>query len=258
LGTGDIDTMQAMASIRIPDSSMTPLLACLFSEASGHWPISTGKERDTESGNDNFGARYYASTMGRFMSPDFNDTDDDPDAVPFADLENPQSLNLYNYVLNNPLTKMDPDGHFMRVPNCGCPPPPDYSHLEWEIEDYIDRVKRGFPLLYNQYFGKKTPTVPFVAAPAQSTPADPNQKKPEESKPKKPTSTNQMQKQVEAGKAPKSVDRVDTPRYPNEKPHIEFNDGNALNNDGTWKHGGRPLTNEEAGWVTKNGWTLPK
>ena len=31
---------------------------------------STGKERDTESGNDYFGARYYASTMGRWISPD--------------------------------------------------------------------------------------------------------------------------------------------------------------------------------------------
>jgi len=31
---------------------------------------STGKERDTESGNDYFGARYYASSMGRFVSPD--------------------------------------------------------------------------------------------------------------------------------------------------------------------------------------------
>jgi RHS repeat-associated protein len=30
----------------------------------------TGKERDTESGNDYFGARYYGSSMGRFMSPD--------------------------------------------------------------------------------------------------------------------------------------------------------------------------------------------
>jgi len=30
---------------------------------------STGKERDTESGNDYFGARYYAGSMGRFMSP---------------------------------------------------------------------------------------------------------------------------------------------------------------------------------------------
>ncbi len=30
----------------------------------------TGKEHDNESGNDYFGARYYASSMGRFMSPD--------------------------------------------------------------------------------------------------------------------------------------------------------------------------------------------
>ena len=32
----------------------------------------TGKERDSESGNDYFGARYYASSMGRFMSPDWS------------------------------------------------------------------------------------------------------------------------------------------------------------------------------------------
>ena len=30
----------------------------------------TGKERDAESGLDNFGARYNSSSMGRFMSPD--------------------------------------------------------------------------------------------------------------------------------------------------------------------------------------------
>ncbi len=30
----------------------------------------TGKERDSESGLDNFGARYNSSTMGRFMTPD--------------------------------------------------------------------------------------------------------------------------------------------------------------------------------------------
>jgi RHS repeat-associated protein len=32
----------------------------------------TGKERDAESGLDYFGARYYASSMGRFMSPDWS------------------------------------------------------------------------------------------------------------------------------------------------------------------------------------------
>jgi RHS repeat-associated protein len=35
-----------------------------------HSAFSTGKERDAESGLDYFGARYYASTMGRFTSAD--------------------------------------------------------------------------------------------------------------------------------------------------------------------------------------------
>jgi RHS repeat-associated protein len=68
----------------------------------------TGKERDTESGLDYFGARYYSSNMGRWMSPDWADK---PEAVPYSDLTNPQSLNLYGYVNNNPLSKADKDGH---------------------------------------------------------------------------------------------------------------------------------------------------
>jgi RHS repeat-associated protein len=68
----------------------------------------TGKERDTESGLDYFGARYYSSNMGRWMSPDWAAK---PEAVPYSKLDNPQSLNLYGYVLNNPLSQADPDGH---------------------------------------------------------------------------------------------------------------------------------------------------
>jgi len=62
----------------------------------------TGKERDTESGNDYFGARYYASSMGRFMSPD-------PENFG-ANIMNPQSWNMYSYAMNNPLINVDPDG----------------------------------------------------------------------------------------------------------------------------------------------------
>jgi RHS repeat-associated protein len=72
----------------------------------------TGKERDAESGLDYFGARYYGSTMGRFMSPDWADK---PEAVPYSSLSNPQSLNLYAYVNNNPLSKIDPDGHLLSL-----------------------------------------------------------------------------------------------------------------------------------------------
>ncbi len=107
-GTGDIDTMQAQTSIRVPDISMTEPLVCLLSAASLHPSISTGKERDAESGNDYFGARYYASSMGRFMSPDWSAKEE---PVPYAKLDDPQTLNLYQYVRNNPLSRVDADGH---------------------------------------------------------------------------------------------------------------------------------------------------
>jgi hypothetical protein len=50
----------------------------------------------------------WSHEMGRFMSPDWNS---DPDSVPYADFGNPQTLNLYSYVQNNPLSRTDPDGH---------------------------------------------------------------------------------------------------------------------------------------------------
>lgn len=68
----------------------------------------TGKERDTESGNDYFGARYYNSATGRWLSPDWSAK---IEPVPYAKLDDPQSLNLYGYVLNNPLSHLDTDGH---------------------------------------------------------------------------------------------------------------------------------------------------
>ncbi len=71
-------------------------------------PQFTGKERDAESGLDYFGARYYGSALGRFTSPDWSAK---PMPVPYAALGDPQSLNLYAYVRNNPLSRADADGH---------------------------------------------------------------------------------------------------------------------------------------------------
>jgi RHS repeat-associated protein len=75
----------------------------------------TGKVRDNESGLDYFGARYYQSNAGRWMSPDWADK---PEAVPYSSLGNPQSLNLYGYVGNNPLSNSDADGHVIWCPKC--------------------------------------------------------------------------------------------------------------------------------------------
>ena len=65
----------------------------------------TGKERDAETGLDYFGARYLSSAQGRFTSPDEVFADQHP--------EDPQSWNLYSYTRNNPLARIDTDGHFV-------------------------------------------------------------------------------------------------------------------------------------------------
>jgi RHS repeat-associated protein len=62
----------------------------------------TGKQRDTESGLDYFGARYNSSGLGRFMSPD-------PKQIS-AHMFDPQSFNRYAHTRNNPLAFVDPDG----------------------------------------------------------------------------------------------------------------------------------------------------
>jgi len=71
----------------------------------------TGKERDAESALDYFIARHYASNLGRFMS-----TDPKLSGVPFPEhLTQPQSWNMYAYVLNNPLKFIDPQGEDVEV-----------------------------------------------------------------------------------------------------------------------------------------------
>jgi RHS repeat-associated protein len=67
-----------------------------------------GKERDTETNNDDFGARYYSSQYGRWLSADWSSV---PAPVPYANLTNPQTLNLYAMVSDNPESFADLDGH---------------------------------------------------------------------------------------------------------------------------------------------------
>jgi RHS repeat-associated protein len=79
---------------------------------------STSRERDSETGfedgNDYFFARYYGSQTGRFLSPDWS-AQEEP--VPYAKLDDPQTLNLYGYLRNNPLGGIDADGHCGSGPN---------------------------------------------------------------------------------------------------------------------------------------------
>jgi RHS repeat-associated protein len=68
-----------------------------------NYPFLTQKERDIETALDFFVARYYAGTQGRFTSID-------PVLVTADRLADPQQMNLYSYVKNNPLLYVDPTG----------------------------------------------------------------------------------------------------------------------------------------------------
>ena len=68
----------------------------------------TQKERDSESGLDYFLARYYSSAQGRFTSAD-------PIVLSRNRLVDPQQLNLYGYVRNNPLIFIDVTGEEITV-----------------------------------------------------------------------------------------------------------------------------------------------
>lgn len=74
-----------------------------------------------------------------------------------------------------------------------------------------------------------------------------------------PCSPNQANKLIQQGRAPRTVLRVDigNPTL-RELPHVHFEGGAALNNNGTWKHGSKVLTNAEKLFVTEVlGWPLP-
>jgi RHS repeat-associated protein len=74
----------------------------------------TGKERDAESGLDNFGARFNSSNLGRFMSPD-------PINIMKQKLSDPEQWNMYSYAVNSPLRFIDPLGLYVcgDVKKCG-------------------------------------------------------------------------------------------------------------------------------------------
>ena len=72
----------------------------------GHISVShkyTSQELDAETGFYYYGARYYDPRLARFISPDTMVPS------PFS----PQLLNRYSYAANNPLTYVDPTGHYI-------------------------------------------------------------------------------------------------------------------------------------------------
>ncbi len=129
----------------------------------------TGKEDDYAYNLDYFGARYYASSMGR---PDaFTNTGrsvlSEPDRFMSPDplggwTGNPQSLNRYTYVLNNPETLVDPLGLCpqgqVQIPGGQCVPSQSIIHVDGII--YTEDYKDFFRFLLEAFLGWDSPIPP--------------------------------------------------------------------------------------------------
>ena len=151
----------------------------------------TGKERDPDMSIDDFGARFYKSSMARFYSPDWSA---DPEPVPYAKLENPQTLNLYTYVANNPTTLRDPTGHILEKNDDGESAEGQGIFGKWldskqaEDREALNEKAQQQEQKTEVGYGETAGLVPERAANA-----DPKKKSPYDSSTWDPNSTQQLQ-----------------------------------------------------------------
>jgi RHS repeat-associated protein len=142
----------------------------------------TGQREITGLGIYHYGARFYSPKLGRFLSADT--------IVP--DSYNPQYLNRFSYVLNNPLRYTDPTGHracgdeeaiscetgLLNNPsnhtNIGCGNPGQQSCLGNSGNNHDDNNNYGGSNYCDTHPGAcGTPTtVPDVITPLEPTPAE--------------------------------------------------------------------------------------
>ena len=73
-----------------------------------------------------------------------------------------------------------------------------------------------------------------------------------------PKSLNQLKQDVYKGKAPKGIDRFDQDHSidGSGQDHVHFENGSALNKNGTWKEGEYELTRKQKKYLRDNGWNI--
>ena len=129
----------------------------------------TEKERDTETGLDYFGARYFGNTQGRFTSPDpyniilevqaTSEINPKKAKAQFASyLFQPQQWNRYAYSINSPLKYIDPTGE--RIELVGTPE--ERQELFKRVQDVVGPeaakllfIKEECGHFYVEYNGKQ-------------------------------------------------------------------------------------------------------
>jgi uncharacterized protein RhaS with RHS repeats len=85
-------------------------------------------------------------------------------------------------------------------------------------------------------------------------------KKCKDKKKEEPSGPGKMQKEVERGQAPRSVEAVHPGHVPGQEPHVHYADGTSSTQTGRTHdaHGGTPNPNKDTRqWLEQHGWTPP-
>lgn len=221
-------------------------------------------QRDTETKLDFAQSRYYSPMQGRFTSPDefkggpdelFDFEEDASDNPTFyADLENPQSLNKYQYTYNNPYKYNDPNGHcpfcgvFAVRPIVGPGPPPTviFGRTPPIVESVIRIVGQAETVI-----GARKPPIPNAVpgrGAAQARVPTPRQAVPRSAPTSKPRA------------APKpNAKRASKPQTPGSRPYKSFTrkGKDIVKGDNAKKNGGRSRC-EDCGVRTTKPKRIPK
>jgi hypothetical protein len=144
--------------------------------------------------------------MGRWMSPDWSAI---PEPVPYANPTNPQTLNLYAMVSDNPETFADLDGHdpIMQVAAPAPPAGPGSNMLTNDYDAALQALLASLPPL----------PVPQQATTPSQNPTDAQAQQ-----------QNQDQKQAKPQPGPAPTNPDGTPKAPNEERYVNDKTGDKL------------------------------
>ncbi|NLD93284.1 MAG: hypothetical protein GX639_11525 [Fibrobacter sp.] len=169
-------------------------------------------------------ARYYDPTNGRFLS-------EDPIGLSGGD------LTLYSYAGNNPVVFVDPSGLCSQGSGSGVNS--TAGAIAYLIFDATGTINT--PGAQNTL--KVLHAISDVASVGTMVYGG--------------ISPNQMNKMIKNNSAPNGLIRVDVGKIKGEQTHVHFDNGAALNKNGTWKHGESKIPNAAKKWLKDAGWTLP-
>lgn len=121
---GSTDLVTDNAGIVVEETTYYPF--GLVNEGGESKYLFTGQEKDKETELMYYGARYYDPTLMRFTQPD----------TILQDAYDPQALNRFSYVRNNPIKNVDPEGNIFDTIA-------DVGFVIWDVVDIVKNPKSG-------------------------------------------------------------------------------------------------------------------